>query len=250
MSSTMFRVLIVEDEDIIRNGLCKGIAWERLGYTVSSAADAQEALAQFETLRPHVLLTDIRLAEMNGLELIRVLKRKNPRLCPVILSGYDEFAYAQEAIELGVRCYLLKPIDEEKLIATFEAIGMELRAQRDCEEDALCTPAPEDATIEKIRRYIGAMYASELTLAEIAQQVHFNPSYVSTYFKKHTGQGLFDYIQEVRVAQAQKLLRETNESIGDIAERVGYNDYRVFSKMFKKVTGETPNNYRATRRKK
>lgn len=111
-----YTLLIVDDEALIRRGLSQIIPWDEMGYElVGAVSDAQQALQILERKRVDVLLTDISMPEMNGLELIEKAKEYNPDLKSVIISGYSQFDYAWEAIQLKVENYILKPLDPDKI---------------------------------------------------------------------------------------------------------------------------------------
>ena len=114
----MYRVIIVDDEPVIRRGLRETIEWDALGLEVAGeAADGKEALKLIREIRPEILITDIRMPEMDGIELIREIKKLDLNIKITILSGYSDYDYLKAAIRLGVDNYLLKPIDNDELIA-------------------------------------------------------------------------------------------------------------------------------------
>jgi two-component system response regulator YesN len=119
--------MIVDDEYPIRKGIANCIDWAQIGFTVSGLAeDGREALELIERQRPDVLVTDIRMPVMDGLELLKHVNALYPGIITVVLSGYGEFEYAQKAIEAGVSSYILKPIKEESLTALFKKFKLEL----------------------------------------------------------------------------------------------------------------------------
>lgn len=112
----MLKVLIADDERIIREGLSGAIDWASLGLTlVGAARDGREALLLAQTAEPDICLVDIMMPGLNGLEFIEALRQIRPNIRFIIISGYDEFDYAQRAIKLKIFDYLLKPIDEAEL---------------------------------------------------------------------------------------------------------------------------------------
>lgn len=107
----MLKVFLVEDESVIREGLRDKIPWEQYGFTfVGAAADGEMALPQIRKLRPDVLITDIKMPFMDGLSLSKIVSKEFPKTKIIIISGYDDFDYARQAIEVGVEQYLLKPV--------------------------------------------------------------------------------------------------------------------------------------------
>jgi two-component system response regulator YesN len=131
----MYKVLIVDDERIIREGMSNAIEWEDYGLSVCGAAfNGIEACEIIEKQRPNIVITDIKMPGMNGLELIEKIHTEYPDIIFVVLSGYGEFSYAQEAMRFGVKHYLLKPSDDDEIIATIEEIVSELKEKEKSEE--------------------------------------------------------------------------------------------------------------------
>lgn len=123
----MYSVLIVDDEDVIREGLKQVVSWEALGYhIVGAVGSGEEALRFLENTPVDVVLADIRMPRLSGLELARLIKLNYPDSKVVILSGYDNFSYAQNAIRYGVYHYLLKPCAEEEIIEVFTRLHAEI----------------------------------------------------------------------------------------------------------------------------
>lgn len=115
----MLKTIIVDDESIIRQGIKQLIPWEELGYCiVDEASDGETALTKLKSAYFHVMITDISMPNMNGLELIQEIRTFNPELKIIVLSGYNEFEYVKEAMKYQVDNYLLKPISEQELIET------------------------------------------------------------------------------------------------------------------------------------
>ena len=112
----MYRVLIVDDEKMIRLGIKKVMHWEKLKIDqVFTAASAKEALDILEKYRPEIMITDIQMSEMTGLELIGAARKLQPKLRVLVLTGYDNFEYARQSLRLNVQDFFLKPVDEEDL---------------------------------------------------------------------------------------------------------------------------------------
>ena len=112
----LYRIILVDDEEEVRKGIIKKINWETLGFeVVGDAENGQDALEKIEQLEPDVIMTDIRMPYMDGLELIAKIRQKYPSMKVLIFSGYDDFEYAQQAIKLNVTEYILKPVNVEEL---------------------------------------------------------------------------------------------------------------------------------------
>ena len=114
----LYRILLVDDEEEVRRGIIRKMEWEKLGFEVAGDAEnGEEALEKVEQLQPDVVITDIRMPVMNGIELLKKVYNHCPLTKFIIISGYSDFEYAQSAIRLHVSEYLLKPVEKEALIA-------------------------------------------------------------------------------------------------------------------------------------
>ena len=119
----MFQVLLCDDEPSVTNFLKSSIAWESLGIqNVYTASDGREALSIFEKRQIDLLITDIRMPFMDGLSLSKLVMEEQPDIKIIILSGYDDFEYAQQAIKIGVEQYLLKPITKATLVHVLQEV--------------------------------------------------------------------------------------------------------------------------------
>lgn len=123
----MYKVLIVDDEELIRNGINHLINWESLGCKVcATAANGVEGLDMIRTFRPEIVITDLKMPGKNGMELIAEAVTDNPRTKFIVLSGYEEFDFAKEVMKYGIKYYLLKPCDEDELVAHLKSVVAEL----------------------------------------------------------------------------------------------------------------------------
>ncbi|MGN8645921.1 response regulator transcription factor [Gracilibacillus sp. HCP3S3_G5_1] len=247
-------ILIVDDEPRSRQGIKKTI--ERTypdHYEVLTAANAEEAINRINQEKIHVLITDIRMPEVTGLELLKKLKEKAKDPVVIVISAYSEFEYAHEALELGVVNYLLKPIAKEKLMQAIDK-AIELEKQR--EKTGMYNKIVDDKLLEmqqlsKYNRavkeamdYIDQHYDEELTLKKVANQVHLNPSYLSALFKEELEATFSEYVTRKRIQEAKKLLLSTDLPIAEIAEKSGYQTSKYFIKLFKQYEKMTPNSFR------
>ncbi|WP_407270171.1 response regulator [Radiobacillus sp. PE A8.2] len=235
----MKNVLLVDDEAGIRKGVKKLLEEVITGYKVMwESSNGKDALEIVAIDLPDLIISDIRMPEMNGLDFITVSKEKYPSLPIIIISGYDDFAYAKEALRLGVDDYLLKPIGRSDLASTLERI--EKRDKPSTEE----VGEKVSVNIRRIIHVIDNNLEKELTLRFISDRVNLHPNYASQLFKQETNKKLFDYITERRMKKARQLLKKTNLKIYDIAHLVGYENSKHFSTTFKKAVGMTPYEYR------
>lgn len=254
----MYKVLIADDEMIIRKGL-KSFVEREEGFCVSALCeDGQEALSMAMEDKPDVCFVDINMPFVNGLEFIERFNRICPEACVVVVTGYDDFAYAQQAIRLHVRDYLLKPVNEEDFRETMEKVRGILDAKKLSRrisdwrgESDVKLKRMEDnrpSYSEKIRAalsYLNGNYGdAELTLNETAAYLHVSAPYLSKTFREETGDTFQGYLQRIRLKKAAELLKDEEIMIYEIAERCGYSSQHYFSAAFKKETGMSPAEYR------
>ncbi|MEA4899808.1 MAG: response regulator [Christensenellaceae bacterium] len=127
----MYNVFLVDDEIVVREGIRSNFPWDDTEFALAGEApDGEIALAMLQDIKPDILITDIRMPFMDGLQLCRTVTRTMPWIYVVILSGYDDFAYAREAISLGVKEYLLKPVSGQELLAVLERIAVRIREDK------------------------------------------------------------------------------------------------------------------------
>lgn len=131
----MYKVAIVDDDRIIRRGLANTIAWEENGFTlVGEAADGEQGLRIIGEFCPQVVVSDIKMPFMDGLEMARAAKEKYPDIKIILLTGYDDFSYAKEAIELRAFDYLMKPVDKEVLLSKVKKAAAEWAMQKNIQD--------------------------------------------------------------------------------------------------------------------
>ncbi|HEY2493578.1 DNA-binding response regulator [Paenibacillus sp. VTT E-133280] len=384
-------ILIADDERVIREGIKRTIRSIYPDYCVHVAASTEEAVKIMEEQSIHMVLTDILMPGMNGLEFMRISKRRYPYVKWVVISAHSEFAYAQEAVRLGARDYLLKPIGKSKLLEIISNLSLEIEQDHkfikdedrlrsslkylregvfqrlasgfnlgnldisQLIEDHQCfylillqmdagdkniriehfivenvltelidrdgsgfvvsydrqsllglitlreearletfledgrtylkqylktpfqmihsglsydintvpqivtslreavnsqvldlTPAKGsgEKAIDIALQYVKEHYFEDLTLEKIASVVFLNPVYFSQLFKQKTGQGYKEYVTSLRLEQAKLLLVNSKLKVAEIAERIGYQDMRHFTQMFRKRFLVTPTEYR------
>lgn len=243
----MYKVLLAEDEARIREGLKHTIEGAMTGFQVAGeAGSGAEALQWLKRHVPDVLITDIRMPELSGIDLIRHARDLFPELDIVIVSGYGDFEYAKSGIQYGVTDYILKPVDRVELIAVLEKIRRKLQRHDPApgvpEDDA----GQERHIIRKVKDLIAANLDKEISLQYIAERVYMNHRYLSVLFKNETGRNFSDYVTEQRMDKGKRLLAETNLKIIDVARLCGYTNYKYFMSVFKRTVGTTPSEYRDT----
>jgi len=381
-------ILIADDEVVILEGIKRTIANRFPEHQTYLASNAEEAIMILRNHRIDLALTDILMPGMSGLELMSLSRNQYPHIRWVVISAYSEFSYAQEAVRLGAKDYLLKPIGKDAVIALVEKLGEEIIRDQETtlEEERLhmnrkyvreaifqrwsqgldigrfdmkpfmesyphfylvmvkmdtdqvaqlehfmienvmselidrygngfvtihtnksllglamldkeaalhelieelrkylvrmlkvpfqiihtdriddITLVPEevlqmrqvsitheyeniassgDTLIQVALQYIRTHILEDLSLEKVASVVYLNPAYLSQLFKQKTGEGFKEYVIRLRLEHAKQLLNNPKLKLADIAERIGYQDIRHFSQLFRKRFGQTPSEFR------
>ncbi|SFT76139.1 two-component system, response regulator YesN [Selenomonas sp. GACV-9] len=240
----MLKLFIVEDEEIIRRGLVCTIDWLRLGAkVVGEAADGAAALAAIRETAPDVVLTDIRMPRMDGLELARQLHSEHSAAKIVFLTSYADFEYAQEAVRLQAADYLLKPVDEEELAAVLQRIAAEPAA------DPAAAPAipalfqeyhAGNPYVHHVLSAIKNGYQGRLSIETLAAEQGVSMSYLSRKIKEETGQTFGTLLAQYRLQQSIELLAAGTWRVYEVAEQTGFGDYKNYCAVFKKYLHTTP----------
>lgn len=259
----MIRIVIVEDEDFIRNGLRYTIDWLSMNCViVADAKDGEEGLEKIIEYSPDVVITDIKMPKMNGMEM---LSKANSRVKfkSIILTSYMEFDYAKKAIELKAYDYLLKPIDENKIREIMKNLHEEIFTYK--EESYILEQTKsnknkfdidiylqyennENEFVIKSIRKIKDNYFEKISVESISEELSISPSYLSRKFKDITGQTFLDFLNRYRVVQAVKLLHTGKYRVYEISEKVGFSDYKHFCTVFRRYTQMSPTGF--TKRRK
>lgn len=214
----MVKVYLVEDEIIIRQSIKNSIDWEKEGYEfVGDASDGELALPVILKEKPDILITDIRMPFMDGLELSRMVKAELPDIKIVILSGYDDFEYAKQAIKIGVAEYLLKPVSSAVLLEHLSEIAEKVRDEREdlALKKVYYQEMQENEELIKMK-FLGELISGKLSLAdamEKGKRFHMN---LSGPFYRII---LFKFIQEDHVqAEQSEALAEAYEAVGNYVD--------------------------------
>ena len=251
----MRKVLIIDDEKPVRIAIQKLVDWTK--YNVSeilTASNGKEGLEIMRTGEPEYIFLDICMPIMNGLEFLEAAKEEYPRSQFIIVSGYDDFQYAQKALRYGACDYLLKPIDrdainnalghaEEKLLAAIEDEKfIENEKHPNFSED---TPKlSTDQVVQIIYDYIQTHYPENIKISMFSEKYYFSKEYISRHFKSTFGHGIYEMVLMVRMENAAALLKDDSIMIQDVGARVGFTDNNYFSKAFKNYYNVSPTEYR------
>ena len=130
----MYKVMLVDDEKLILQGVLNIVDWDKLGLKITHMAqNGKEALEKYDEEPVDIIITDINMPVINGLELIKRIKEKNKKVKFIVLSGYDDFSYAKTAMKYGIENYILKPINEEELEEALIDINKKIAANKEKE---------------------------------------------------------------------------------------------------------------------
>ncbi|MDO5436106.1 MAG: response regulator [Clostridia bacterium] len=266
----MYRVILVDDERIILEGLKKVVPWAELGCEVAATAtDGLEGLEKIRSLRPHMILTDIRMPNVDGLSMLAAVRSEFPGIQVSILTAYRDFDYAQRAINLGVTRYLLKPSRMPEILDAIRTMSARLDQEKElygsffnfesCSEEADGNGMPlsgenadESAENSEAGNYVVRLAldymrrnsGERLSLSMVADQVYVSQWHLSKLLNRYTGKSFFDLLAAMRMERATELLKDPSLKIYAVAEMVGYTDVANFSRNFKKIIGKTPGEYR------
>ncbi|QJD86322.1 response regulator transcription factor [Cohnella herbarum] len=270
----MYNVLLVDDEDLDLEALRRFIPWDQLNMRVVSALNSAVSAAKYiDQAELDVLVTDIRMPQMSGLELAKLAQERNKSIRIVFISGYEDFTYAKQALSLNACSYILKPVNDDEVYEALtkvkemldheqsrkqtERAYMEIVQARSTDRkpplsDVKQTLADYDKKQNKknpklaqeIIAYIHAHIHEVITLRNAANAFSYTPNYLGLMFREETGVAFTDYVIQARLLKAQELLTDTNLKIYEIADKVGYRNLNYFSKQFKDSFGISPLEFR------
>lgn len=257
----MIPVMIVDDEKFVRRGIIEDTDWALIDCeVVAEASNGAEALELARQTKPLLVISDINMPKVNGLQLAEKLLAEYPETKVIFLSAYDEFEYARQAVRIGVSDYLLKPYDDGELEASVQRLlhGISLNATHGAGANAAPSagnrideliPLKPKGTIRNryilnAVEYIESHYQdSDISVGRIAGTIGLSEGHLSRLFKTEMDTGLNTYLTRYRIRQAMRELNDVQIKVYEVAESVGYQDIAYFSNTFKKLVGVTPSDY-------
>lgn len=277
----MVRILIADDEMIEREVLCKTLRKNlKDKCIIFQAENGREALEAYEEYKIQIAILDIEMPGINGIEAAEEIRKNDKKCCIIFLTAFDEFAYAKKAITVRALDYLLKPYEENELMLVMEEAirlvseqeetysawpksretesaeekaSQEKKAKKGPEEDvkepeALSEDEYENVRLsgvkEMIEQHIFENYRKDISMQELAHAMNYSEAYFCKLFKQCFGKNFTSYLTEYRVDAAKKLLEDPMVNIKEIGRTVGYGDSNYFTKVFRRVTGISPTEYR------
>ena len=244
----MYRILIVDDEYQIREGSATYLREEYPLYEIDTALSGYDALEKIKENAFDIMFLDIKMKGLDGIGLLEELKRLHLTPVTAIVSGFPDFKFAQKAMELGAKKYLVKPFTPDELSGALKDLikfSEENRKLNEIRKSEGVASSPEVSGIEALaKEYVDMNYTTDITVRSMATDMGVNPDYLGKIFKKEYGLTINEYLNKVRINQAILLFSTTKLNVGEVSERVGFNDQTYFSTIFKKLTGHTPSEYR------
>lgn len=245
----MYKVVVVEDEKIVRQGIVHSTNWTAVDCMVVGEAENGEAgIEVIEKLRPDLVITDIKMPKMTGIEMIEELHKREIKPYVIFLTAYDDFSYARQGIRLGVSDYVLKPFEDDQLENSVRDILKNAKKTENIKEPELgnltLMKGDKSKYLEAALKYIDTHYSDpELSAQKVADELSISTGHLSHLFRKETDYTMSNYVLDCRMKAAKSLLKDYTHKVYEVAELVGYRDITYFSATFKKYVGVTPSEY-------
>ena len=248
----MYSVYIIDNEPFTVLWLKQLFHRPDLGFEcIGTFTSVQDALGAILATTPDLIISDIRMPGMDGLAFMKYLSQNHVSSEIILVSAYSNFSYAQEALRGGALDYLIKPVSKEDVESCYSRVKRILsdrsrpdQAPAESLSDFLSHNKINDNTAT-MKSFIEQHYMQPIRLQDLADHVHLNESYCSVLFKKSMGISFSQYLINIRMEKAQKLLQSKTLSVSQVGALVGYSDLSYFSKEFKKRYGVTPTKYKS-----
>ena len=243
----MYSAIIIDDEPWTIIDIEQTLPMEELGFRITNSfKDPKTALVYIITQKPDLIITDIRMPNMTGIELMQKIREQNITSEIIIISGYGEFEYAKKAIQFGATGYCLKPLNPKEAYEILKLAKERLDKRKqeiNCNADNATVEVSAD-NFDQMINYIDTHFSETMTLKSLANKFYLNPNYCCSLFTKYKNMTFSQYLTNIRLAEAKKLLESSSYSLEDISSLVGFHDYFYFSNVFKKYCNLSPKEYR------
>ena len=238
----MIRVLMVDDEPLVRHGVAAGMDWASLGCeVVGEAQSGEEGLALARRLKPDLIITDIRMPKMDGITMMNMLREEGCAARCIVLTAHSDFEYARGALLFGADDYLLKPFRDQELTHAVARVCRKMESAPAANTPAIQKEPEATGYVRQAMDYISGHYADEnISIATIAEHLCVSEGHLSHVFKKQTSMTVTNYLTKTRIDAAMALLQTGRVKVYEAAAAVGYKDVTYFSATFKKLTGLSP----------
>ena len=253
-----YKVLVAEDELIERKVLCKSLK-KHLGdfCDIYESRNGREAIAIVEREHPQIAILDIEMPGVNGLDVSSRIRELGINCAIMFVTGFDSFAYAKHAITIRAVEYLLKPYKERELIDAVEAAMQSVSHQQSLPqrtEPVKQEPEKSEGSEygrlhlirEEIQDYIEAHYMEDISMQSAAAAMCYAETYFSKLFKQCFQMNFSAYLNDFRIGKAKAMMVDPRLNVKDIGIACGYSDSNYFARVFKRITGQTPSEYRLT----
>ncbi|MBP3239414.1 MAG: response regulator [Oribacterium sp.] len=263
----MYKILVAEDENIERKVLLKKLRAKYEGTaSIYEAENGREALRIYREEEVKILILDIEMPGITGLQAASEIRREDKDAVIIFLTAFDEFSYAKKAVSVHALDYLLKPYDDKELFLSVDTamhyvdeidqgklrslpVRGDERVLDGSRDRSNAVQEPENSSIRNGRKlmmdYVEKHYMEDISVQDIAGALNYSEAYFCKLFKQQFGTNFVSFLSEYRITRAKELLSGTHVNIKDIGKTVGYPDSNYFAKVFKRIAGKSPSEYRA-----
>ncbi len=237
------KLLIADDEDVIRNGIGKYIKLHTdIFEQIILTENGQETIDNVLKYEPDLILLDVQMPIKTGIDVMKEIKQAGLSPIIIILSGYDDFKYAQQAMRFGARDYVLKPVRSSDILDMVLKFANEITASGQLLHKHVI--GNMNPAVAQAKEYIEENYYEDITLQQVADKVAISAGYLSTLFNQEQKCGFTEYLNQVRVNHACTYLKQNYFKTYEIAYKTGFHDEKYFTRVFRKIVGMTPSEYK------
>lgn len=250
----MYRILLADDDSAMRFIYSKMTVWNECGFKIDAeVSNGKDALEMLEKEKFDLVITDIRMPFVDGIELLREIKKREIDVCVIFISSYDEFEYARQGLILGAFDYILKPVDEKKLKEALmrtnsylseRAENIPLAQNVEAALRFVGRKADESGFIKQVCEYFSENSGRIVSMDEMAEHLNFNKDYFGKLFKQQMGVSFSRFSSVLKVEYAKELIATGNYKTYQLSEMLGYSSTDYFTKIFKEITGKTPSEFK------
>lgn len=243
----MYKALIIDDEKPVQIAIQKLGNWKYYGIEPPRLAqNGKDGLQAMREFHPDIVFVDMNMPVMDGVSFLQAASKEFPDSQYVVVSGYDQFSYAQQALHYGACEYLLKPVEEDALNSAIEKALLRIDPEASFLEPQMSQReeiSPDEA-VSIIKEYIDSNYCQTIKTTMFSEKYFFSTEYLTRLFRGKYGFTIYEYVLKLRMERAKELLEDEDNKIIDIAERLGYADNHYFSKAFRTYYNISPSQYR------
>ncbi len=247
-------ILVVDDESIIVKGIINKIEqMEGFSGRVIGACSGEEALSIMDYYKPSLIITDIEMPDMNGLALLSIVQQRNLCTNCIILTAFENFNYARQAVHFHASEYLLKPVDWKVLEGYISDLSLKIDANKAMEQVLAAysvhfkelDKSDLSLSLKRISKYVKANFSKDISLKQLSSNFNMSENSICNIFKKEMGITYLDYIYKLRLKSSMEiLLTEQKLTVKEVSAMVGYSSERQFFRMFKGQVGMSPQQFR------